>query len=81
MFNSGHNICVACGEYCLEDSMICVNCRSKVRDIRSNTSFDIHMIDTYDDKVAVIDRGEVVGSYSTALEALAELLRRYGHGQ
>lgn len=60
--------------------MICVNCRNKIRNIRSNTSLDIHMIDTYDDKVAVIDRGEVMGIYSSVSDALAELLRRYGRG-
>lgn len=60
--------------------MICVNCQEKIRNIRGNASLDIHMIYTHDDKVAVIDRGEVMGIYSTAMEALAELLRRYGRG-
>ena len=75
---SGHNTCVACGEYCAEDSMICVNCRSKVRDIHSNPSTDVHIVGNYDGRVSVIDRGEVVGIYSSVPDALAELLRRYG---
>ena len=75
---SGHNTCVACGEYCAEDSMICVNCRSKVSDIHSNPYMDVHIVGNYDGRVSVIDRGEVMGIYSSVLEALAELLRRYG---
>ncbi len=77
---SGHNTCVACGEYCGEDTMICVNCRSKVSDIRSNPSTDVHIVGNYDGRVSVIDRGEVVGIYSSVPDALAELLRRYGRG-
>lgn len=75
---SGHNTCVACGEYCFEDSMICVNCRSKVSDIHSNPSTDVRIVGNYDGSVSVSDRGEVIGIYSSVSDALAELLRRYG---
>ena len=75
---SGHNTCISCGEYCAEDQMICVNCRSKVRDIHSNPSTDVHIVGNYDGSVSVIDRGEVMGTYSSVPDALSELLRRYG---
>ena len=75
---SGHNTCVSCGEYCAEDQMICVNCRSKVRDIHSNPSTDVHIVGNYDGRVSVIDRGEVMGIYYSVPDALSELLRRYG---
>lgn len=58
--------------------MICVNCRSMVRDIYSNPSTDVHIVGNYDGRVSVIDRGEVMGTYSSVPDALAELLRRYG---
>lgn len=61
--------------------MICGNCRSKVSDIHSNPSTDVHIVDNYDGRVSVIDRGEVMGIYSSVPDALAELLRRYGYGQ
>ena len=75
---SGHNTCISCGEYCAEDQMICVNCRSKARDIHSNPSTDVHIVGNYDGSVSVIDRGEVMGIYSSVPDALSELLRRYG---
>ena len=58
--------------------MICVNCRSKERDIHSNPSTDVHIVGNYDGRVSVIDRGEVMGIYSSVPDALSELLRRYG---
>ena len=60
--------------------MICVNCRSKVRDIHSNPSTDVHIVGNYDGRVSVIakETGEVMGIYSSVPDALSELLRRYG---
>lgn len=51
-----------------------------MNDIRSNPSTDVHIVGNYYGRVSVIDRGEVVGIYSSVPDALAELLRRYGRG-
>lgn len=61
--------------------MICVNCRAKIEEIRTDGTLDVHVRGLYDGRVSVIENGVTLSLHDSISDALAELMRRYGRGK